>query len=59
MAAAWVTAERSRPCKQPACPAIGGGSEVTFKPLVPRGGEGMSRKGEVSAGLAKSTPQNR
>ncbi|KAG8284034.1 hypothetical protein J6590_003726, partial [Homalodisca vitripennis] len=32
----WVTAERSCPCKQPACPAIGGGSEVTFKPLVPR-----------------------
>ncbi|KAG8331747.1 hypothetical protein J6590_035705 [Homalodisca vitripennis] len=32
----WVTAERSYPCKQPACPAIGGGSEVTFKPLVPR-----------------------
>ncbi|KAG8323289.1 hypothetical protein J6590_006294 [Homalodisca vitripennis] len=32
----WVTAERSCPCKQPVCPAIGGGSEVTFKPLVPR-----------------------
>ncbi|KAG8277865.1 hypothetical protein J6590_033396 [Homalodisca vitripennis] len=32
----WVTAERSCPCKQPPCPAIGGGSEVTFKPLVPR-----------------------
>ncbi|KAG8262056.1 hypothetical protein J6590_061108 [Homalodisca vitripennis] len=32
----WMTAERSCPCKQPACPAIGGGSEVTFKPLVPR-----------------------
>ncbi|KAG8306712.1 hypothetical protein J6590_041320 [Homalodisca vitripennis] len=31
-----VTAERSCPCKRPACPAIGGGSEVTFKPLVPR-----------------------
>ncbi|KAG8261293.1 hypothetical protein J6590_076826 [Homalodisca vitripennis] len=31
-----VTAERSCPCKQLACPAIGGGSEVTFKPLVPR-----------------------
>ncbi|KAG8270042.1 hypothetical protein J6590_093868 [Homalodisca vitripennis] len=31
-----VTAERSYPCKRPACPAIGGGSEVTFKPLVPR-----------------------
>ncbi|KAG8337000.1 hypothetical protein J6590_034088 [Homalodisca vitripennis] len=30
----WVTAERSWPCKQPACPAIGGGSEVIFKPLV-------------------------
>ncbi|KAG8302703.1 hypothetical protein J6590_026906 [Homalodisca vitripennis] len=30
-----VTAERSCPCKRPACPAIGGGSEVTFKPLVP------------------------
>ncbi|KAG8320800.1 hypothetical protein J6590_060759 [Homalodisca vitripennis] len=29
-----LTAERSCPCKQPACPAIGGGSEVTFKPLV-------------------------
>ncbi|KAG8319657.1 hypothetical protein J6590_086872 [Homalodisca vitripennis] len=32
----WVTAERSCPCKQPACQTIGGGSEVTFKPLVPR-----------------------
>ncbi|KAG8300878.1 hypothetical protein J6590_065609 [Homalodisca vitripennis] len=32
----WVTAERSCPCKQPACPAVGGCSEVTFKPLVPR-----------------------
>ncbi|KAG8271229.1 hypothetical protein J6590_068119 [Homalodisca vitripennis] len=32
----WVTAERSYPCKRPACPAIGCGSEVTFKPLVPR-----------------------
>ncbi|KAG8245289.1 hypothetical protein J6590_005603 [Homalodisca vitripennis] len=31
----WVTAKRSCPCKQPACPAIGGASEVTFKPLVP------------------------
>ncbi|KAG8307281.1 hypothetical protein J6590_024927 [Homalodisca vitripennis] len=31
----WMTAERSCPCKQPTCPAIGGGSEVTFKPLVP------------------------
>ncbi|KAG8329512.1 hypothetical protein J6590_084349, partial [Homalodisca vitripennis] len=31
-----VTVERSCPCKQPACPAVGGGSEVTFKPLVPR-----------------------
>ncbi|KAG8243923.1 hypothetical protein J6590_035541 [Homalodisca vitripennis] len=31
-----VTAERSCPYKRPACPAIGGGSEVTFKPLVPR-----------------------
>ncbi|KAG8312690.1 hypothetical protein J6590_018331 [Homalodisca vitripennis] len=24
------------PYARPACPAIGGGSEVTFKPLVPR-----------------------
>ncbi|KAG8329288.1 hypothetical protein J6590_089990 [Homalodisca vitripennis] len=32
----WVTAERSCPCKQPACLTIGGDSEVTFKPLVPR-----------------------
>ncbi|KAG8272703.1 hypothetical protein J6590_036576 [Homalodisca vitripennis] len=32
----WVIVERSCPCKQSACPAIGGGSEVTFKPLVPR-----------------------
>ncbi|KAG8270273.1 hypothetical protein J6590_088791 [Homalodisca vitripennis] len=31
----WVTAERSCPCKQLACPTIGGGSEVTFKPWVP------------------------
>ncbi|KAG8242546.1 hypothetical protein J6590_063117 [Homalodisca vitripennis] len=28
--AAEVTAERSCPCKRPACPAIGGGSEVTY-----------------------------
>ncbi|KAG8275414.1 hypothetical protein J6590_086536 [Homalodisca vitripennis] len=32
----WVTTERSCPCKQPACPDIVGGSEVTLKPLVPR-----------------------
>ncbi|KAG8275960.1 hypothetical protein J6590_074864 [Homalodisca vitripennis] len=32
----WVTAERSCPRKQSACPAIGSGSEVTFKPLVPK-----------------------
>ncbi|KAG8253690.1 hypothetical protein J6590_093190 [Homalodisca vitripennis] len=32
----WVTAGRFCPCKQPACSAIGGGSEVTYKPLVPR-----------------------
>ncbi|KAG8268530.1 hypothetical protein J6590_023908 [Homalodisca vitripennis] len=32
----WVIAKRSCPCKQPACPAIGRGSEVTFKPLIPR-----------------------
>ncbi|KAG8277871.1 hypothetical protein J6590_033404 [Homalodisca vitripennis] len=31
----WVTTERSCPCKQPVCPAAGGGSEVTFNPLVP------------------------
>ncbi|KAG8259172.1 hypothetical protein J6590_017351 [Homalodisca vitripennis] len=31
----WVTAERLCPCKQSTCPTIGGGSEVTFKPLVP------------------------
>ncbi|KAG8258309.1 hypothetical protein J6590_032238 [Homalodisca vitripennis] len=31
-----MTAERSCPCKQPGYPAIGGGSEVTFKPLIPR-----------------------
>ncbi|KAG8242228.1 hypothetical protein J6590_070062 [Homalodisca vitripennis] len=31
-----VTPERSCPCKQPACPAVGGGSEVIFKLLVPR-----------------------
>ncbi|KAG8283504.1 hypothetical protein J6590_014023 [Homalodisca vitripennis] len=30
----WVTAERSCPCKQPACSAAGGGSEVTFKQHV-------------------------
>ncbi|KAG8292649.1 hypothetical protein J6590_034842 [Homalodisca vitripennis] len=41
----WVTAKRSCPCKQPACPAIGGGSEITFKPLVPRDNvESRSRK---------------
>ncbi|KAG8337403.1 hypothetical protein J6590_024411, partial [Homalodisca vitripennis] len=31
----WVTAERSCSCKQPACSAVGGGSEGAFKPLVP------------------------
>ncbi|KAG8305303.1 Serine palmitoyltransferase 1 [Homalodisca vitripennis] len=31
----WVTTERSCPCKQSACPAIGG-TEVTFKPLNDR-----------------------
>ncbi|KAG8287476.1 hypothetical protein J6590_036341 [Homalodisca vitripennis] len=31
----WVPAEQSCSCKQPACPAVGGGSEVTFKLLVP------------------------
>ncbi|KAG8288863.1 hypothetical protein J6590_010982 [Homalodisca vitripennis] len=31
-----VTAERSCPCKRSACPAIGGGSQVIFKALVPR-----------------------
>ncbi|KAG8304481.1 hypothetical protein J6590_092507 [Homalodisca vitripennis] len=30
----WVTAERCL-CKQPACPVIAGGSDVTFKLLVP------------------------
>ncbi|KAG8268217.1 hypothetical protein J6590_033571 [Homalodisca vitripennis] len=29
------SSNRSCPCKRPACPAIGDGSEVTFKPLVP------------------------
>ncbi|KAG8276906.1 positive regulation of renal water transport [Homalodisca vitripennis] len=37
----WVTAERSCPCKQPACPVIGGGSEVTFKPFVARWAGGL------------------
>ncbi|KAG8281673.1 hypothetical protein J6590_054563 [Homalodisca vitripennis] len=36
----WVTAERSCPCKQPSCPAVGGGSEVTFKP-TPRALTGL------------------
>ncbi|KAG8316467.1 hypothetical protein J6590_049591 [Homalodisca vitripennis] len=34
----WVTAKQSCPSKQPQqpiCPAVDGGSEVTFKPLVP------------------------
>ncbi|KAG8281503.1 hypothetical protein J6590_056880 [Homalodisca vitripennis] len=39
----WVTAERSCPCKQPACPAVGGGLKVTFKPLVPN--EGLPTRG--------------
>ncbi|KAG8268401.1 hypothetical protein J6590_027563 [Homalodisca vitripennis] len=30
------SSNRSCSCKQPACPAGGGGSEVTFKPLVLR-----------------------
>ncbi|KAG8272432.1 hypothetical protein J6590_040590 [Homalodisca vitripennis] len=29
----WVTVERYCPCKQPACPAVGSSSEVTFKLL--------------------------
>ncbi|KAG8337042.1 hypothetical protein J6590_034130 [Homalodisca vitripennis] len=28
----WVTAERPCPCKLPACPVIGGGSEVSWSP---------------------------
>ncbi|KAG8257129.1 hypothetical protein J6590_055515 [Homalodisca vitripennis] len=31
----WVTADRSCPCKQPACPVVGGGSEVTFSRWSP------------------------
>ncbi|KAG8317078.1 hypothetical protein J6590_034450 [Homalodisca vitripennis] len=31
-----LNAERSCPCKQPICPVVGSGSEVTFKPLIPR-----------------------
>ncbi|KAG8252764.1 hypothetical protein J6590_049311 [Homalodisca vitripennis] len=30
----WMTAERSCPCKQLACPAVDSGSEVTFKSLI-------------------------
>ncbi|KAG8266426.1 hypothetical protein J6590_072555 [Homalodisca vitripennis] len=30
-----LTAQRPCSCKQPACPTVGGGSEVTFKQLVP------------------------
>ncbi|KAG8286984.1 hypothetical protein J6590_048042 [Homalodisca vitripennis] len=41
----WVTAKRSCPCKQPACPAIGGGSEVAFKPLVPTLSDTSRREG--------------
>ncbi|KAG8306665.1 hypothetical protein J6590_042449 [Homalodisca vitripennis] len=40
----WVTAERSCPCKQPACPSIGGGLEVTFKPLVSTPGDNSTTK---------------
>ncbi|KAG8295413.1 hypothetical protein J6590_081107 [Homalodisca vitripennis] len=29
----WVNAERYCPCKQPACSVVGGGSEVSFKPV--------------------------
>ncbi|KAG8246763.1 hypothetical protein J6590_077381 [Homalodisca vitripennis] len=29
----WVTPERSCPCKQRACPAVGGGSKVIFMPF--------------------------
>ncbi|KAG8260884.1 hypothetical protein J6590_086729 [Homalodisca vitripennis] len=31
-----LIAERSCTCKELNCPAVGGGSEVTFKPLVPK-----------------------
>ncbi|KAG8292408.1 hypothetical protein J6590_041520, partial [Homalodisca vitripennis] len=43
----WVTAERSCPCKQPACPAIGCGSKVTFKPLKERQMEEGKREREM------------
>ncbi|KAG8262213.1 hypothetical protein J6590_057068 [Homalodisca vitripennis] len=32
----WMTAKQSCPCKHPAYPATGGGSKVTFKPMVPK-----------------------
>ncbi|KAG8335304.1 hypothetical protein J6590_071894 [Homalodisca vitripennis] len=47
-----VTAEGSCPCKQSACPAICGGSEVTFKPLVPS----LSYR---EGFLAKTSPEKR
>ncbi|KAG8276532.1 hypothetical protein J6590_064026 [Homalodisca vitripennis] len=46
----WVTAERFCPCKQPACPAIGEGSEVILKPLV-------SRLSVREGSLALSSPE--
>ncbi|KAG8309461.1 hypothetical protein J6590_085312 [Homalodisca vitripennis] len=45
----WVTAERSCPCKQSDCRVIGGGLEVTFKPLVPSS-EGLTST-PVSKGI--------
>ncbi|KAG8263045.1 hypothetical protein J6590_041814 [Homalodisca vitripennis] len=36
----WVTAERAYLSKQSTCPAIGGGSQVTFKSLISRHLEG-------------------
>ncbi|KAG8244605.1 hypothetical protein J6590_019861 [Homalodisca vitripennis] len=58
----WVNVERSCPCKQPACSAIGGGAEVTFKSLVPSyhgrklggGGTGCCRWG-IDCGVRVSS----
>ncbi|KAG8270055.1 hypothetical protein J6590_093717 [Homalodisca vitripennis] len=39
------TAERSCPCKQPACPTVSGGSDLTFKQWRSKGRE---RRGQAA-----------
>ncbi|KAG8331129.1 hypothetical protein J6590_047547 [Homalodisca vitripennis] len=55
----WVTAERSCPCKQSACPAIGGGMEITYNPLVPSVMDNKPSIGWIKKGRVKADTVNR